>query len=154
MNFFMRKLLLIVRKVTVHDFVKYSVEYLPPLLENLPYLFDVRHFENYIDSQLHQLFNDTGTDFGKGVYFARDASFSVGYANRSQAGVGNRCMYVAKVLVGQYCKGTNRQAVIPPPKDPSKPEELFDSVVNDSGNPSIFVVFFDSQCYPEYLIKF
>lgn len=50
MNFFMSKLLLIVRKVTVHDFVKYSVEYLPPLLENLPYLFDVRHFENYIDS--------------------------------------------------------------------------------------------------------
>ena len=154
MNFFMRKLLLIVRKVTVHDFVKYSVEYPPPLLENLPYLFYVRHFENYIDSQLYQLFNDTGTDFGKGVYFARDASFSVGYANRSQAGVGNRCMYVAKVLVGQYCKGTNRQAVIPPPKDPSKPEELFDSVVNDAGNPSIFVVFFDSQCYPGYLIKF
>lgn len=154
MNFFMRKLLLIVRKVTVHDFVKYSVEYLPPLLENLPYLFDVRHFENYSDGQLYQLFNDTGTDFGRGVYFARDASFSVGYANRSQAGVGDRCMYVAKVLVGQYCKGTSRQAVIPPPKDPSKPEELFDSVVNDAGNPSIFVVFFDSQCYPEYLIKF
>ena len=154
MNFFMRKLLLIVRKVTVHDFVKYSVEYLPPLLGNLPYLFDVRHFENYSDSQLYQLFNDTGTDFGRGVYFARDASFSVGYANRSQAGVGNRCMYVTKVLVGQYCKGTSRQAVIPPPKDPSKPEELFDSVVNDAGNPSIFVVFFDNQCYPEYLIKF
>lgn len=149
MNFFMRKLLFIVRTVTVHDFVKYSVEYLPPLRENLPYL-----FENYINSQLYQLFNDTGTDFGKGVYFARDASFSVGYANRSQVGVGNRCMYVAKVLVGQYCKGTNRQSVVPPPKDPSKPEVLFDSVVNDAGNPSIFVVFFDNQCYPEYLIKF
>ena len=111
-------------------------------------------FIHYINSPLYQLFNDTGTDFGKGVYFARDASFSVGYANGSQVGVSNRCMYVAKVLVGQYCKGTNRQAVIPPPKDPSKPEELFDSVVNDAGNPSIFVVFFDNQCYPEYLIKF
>ena len=63
-------------------------------------------------------------------------------------------MYVAKVLVGQYYKGTNRQSVVPSPKDPSKPEVLFDSVVNDAGNPSIFVVFFDNQCYPEYLIKF
>ena len=107
-----------------------------------------------INSPLYQLFNDTGTDFGKGVYFARDASFSVGYANKTQVGVGNRCMYLAKVLVGQYCKGTNRKSVVPPPKDPSTPEVLFDSVVNDAGNPSIFVVFFDNQCYPEYLIKF
>ena len=118
----------------MHDFVKYSVEHLLRLRENVPYLFDVIDFEKYINSPLYQLFNDTGTDFGKGVYFARDASFSVGYANNSQVGVGNRCMYVGKVLVGQYCKGTNRQSVVPPPKDPSKQEVLFDSVVNDAGN--------------------
>lgn len=42
----------------------------------------------------------------------------------------------------------------PPPKDPTHPEILFDSVVDDTGNPTIFVVFRDNQCYPEYLIKF
>ena len=44
--------------------------------------------------------------------------------------------------------------IVPPPKDPSRPEILFDSVVDNSANPTIFVVFFDNQCYPEYLIKF
>jgi len=43
---------------------------------------------------------------------------------------------------------------VPPPKDSSRPEILFDSVVNDTGNPANFVVFSYNQCYPEYLIKF
>ena len=94
-----------------------------------------------------------GAAFGKGVYFARDAAYSYLYATRSGACVGNRCMYLSRVLVGEYCKG-NEDMIVPPAKDPSRPEILFDSVVNDPRNPSIFVVFFDNQCYPEYLIKF
>jgi len=39
-------------------------------------------------------------------------------------------------------------------KNPSRPEILYESVVSNPGNPSIFVVFFDTQCYPEYLITF
>ena len=44
--------------------------------------------------------------------------------------------------------------VVPPPKDPSRLEMLYDSVVDLCENPSIFVFFFDNQCYPEYLITF
>jgi len=51
--------------------------------------------------------SSTGTALGKGVYFARDASYSADYANKCNAGVGNRCMYLARVLVGQYCHGVN-----------------------------------------------
>jgi len=91
-----------------------------------------------------------GTAIGRGVYFARDAQYSVGYA---KGGVGGRYMYLARVLVGQYCVG-NSAMIVPPPKNPSKPEILHDSVVNRMGNPSMFVVFFDNQCYPEYLITF
>ena len=91
-----------------------------------------------------------GTKYGYGVYFARDASYSVGYAG---GGSRARCMYLARVLVGRYCTG-NEGMKVPPPKDPSRPEILHDSVVNDLQNPSIFVVFFDSQRYPEYLITF
>ena len=87
------------------------------------------------------------------MYFARDALYSVKYAVVPGAVVGSRCMYLARVLVGQYCQG-NQSTLVPPPRDPSKPEVLFDSVVNDVVNPGIFVVFFDNQCYPEYLIKF
>ncbi|KAK2566807.1 Protein mono-ADP-ribosyltransferase PARP14 [Acropora cervicornis] len=66
---------------------------------------------------------------------------------------GNRFMYLAWVLVGQYCTG-HFTMVVPPPKDPSRLEMLYDSVVDLCENPSIFVFFFDNQCYPEYLITF
>ena len=32
--------------------------------------------------------------------------------------------------------------------------QLYDSTVNDMGNPGIFVTYHDAQAYPEYLIKF
>ena len=91
-----------------------------------------------------------GTALGRGVYFARDASYSVGYAG---GGGGGRCMYLARVLVGQYCQG-NSSMIVPPPKNPSRPEILYESVVDNAGNPAAFVVFYDNQCYPEYLITF
>ena len=64
-----------------------------------------------------------------------------------------RFMYLARVLVGQYCAG-NSSMIVPPPKYPSRPEILYESVVNNTGDPSIFVVFYETQCYPEYLITF
>lgn len=91
-----------------------------------------------------------GVVYGRGVYFARDASYSVRYA---RGVAGSRYMYLARVLVGQYCVG-NSEMIVPPPKNPSRPEILYDSVVNNTSNPSIFVVFYDSHCYPEYLITF
>ena len=84
------------------------------------------------------------------MYFAKDASYSVQCAGNPG---GNRFMYLAWVLVGQYCTG-HFTMVVPPPKDPSRLEMLYDSVVDLCENPSIFVFFFDNQCYPEYLITF
>ena len=91
-----------------------------------------------------------GTAIDQGVYFARDAQYSVGYA---AGGVGGRYMYLARVLVGQYCVG-NSSMKVPPPKNPSRPYILYDSVVDQMGNPSMSLVFSDNQCYPEYLITF
>ena len=42
----------------------------------------------------------------------------------------------------------------PPGKSPTNPNVLYDSVVDNVGNPSIFVGFYDAQAYPEYLITF
>ncbi|EDO28043.1 predicted protein, partial [Nematostella vectensis] len=90
----------------------------------------------------------SGTALGNGVYFAASASYSMGYAHQSGNG---RHMYVAKVLVGKYTQG--RQGLLNPPCiNASIPEILYDSV--DNGGGSVFVVFHDSQCYPEYLITF
>ena len=80
------------------------------------------------------------------MYFARDASYSKTYAQGGQ-------MYLARVLVGMYTNGHSGM-IVPPAKDPGAPEIRYDSVVNDTGNPSIYVVFHDSLCYPEYLVTF
>jgi len=90
-----------------------------------------------------------GIKYGQGAYFARDASYSLNYANAGDTR--HRFMYLARVLVGQYCVGDSTMKV-PPPKNRSRPEILYESVVDNQGNPSIFVVFYDNQCYPEYLI--
>jgi O-acetyl-ADP-ribose deacetylase (regulator of RNase III) len=102
-----------------------------------------------------------GTRFGKGMYFARDASYSARYAVSSSIpphmgigiGTGQCQMYLARVLTGEFVKGDNSM-LVPPPKDPNNSNVLFDSVVDDVQNPSIFVVFYDAQAYPEYLITF
>ena len=91
----------------------------------------------------------SGINYGHGTYFARDASYSLRYATPGAGG--RRYMYLARVLVGQYCAG-NSNMVVPPAKNPSRPEILYESVVDKQEGPSIFVVFYDNQCYPEYLL--
>ena len=95
------------------------------------------------------MYSFLGTKFGQGTYFARDASYSVCYARAGDGG--RRYMYLARVLVGQYCVGSPKMKV-PPEKHPSRPEILYESVVDNQVDPCIFVVFYDNQCYPEYLI--
>jgi hypothetical protein len=63
-------------------------------------------------------------------------------------------MFLARVLVGDYTTGKNMFRK-PPPVDPSQPfGRCYDSCVNDPSNPSIFVIFNNSQCYPEYIIEY
>jgi len=62
-------------------------------------------------------------------------------------------MYVVRVLTGQYTAGSSSM-IVAPSKDPNDPAVLFESVVDDTSNPSIFVVFYDADAYPEYLIVY
>ena len=93
-----------------------------------------------------------GVVYGNGVYFARDASYSLRYAQVGRSGY--RHMYVAWVLVGQSTIGRQGMKAPPARNDPTNPGLLFDSLVDNPNNPSIFVIFNDHQCYPEYLITF
>ncbi|XP_044050221.1 protein mono-ADP-ribosyltransferase PARP12 [Siniperca chuatsi] len=90
-----------------------------------------------------------GTAYGKGSYFAKDASYSDRYA--SAKGSRNKIMFVSLVLVGEYTRGSSSY-VRPPPKGNSK--TLYDSCVDHKSNPSIYVVFEKQQIYPEYLIDY
>ena len=90
------------------------------------------------------------TFYGKGVYFARDSSYSTNktYAVPDKKGV-QHMMYV-RVVVGEFCKGV-KDAITP---DVRSGLDLYDSTVNNVADPSIFVTYHDAQAYPEYLIKF
>ncbi|KAK5610526.1 hypothetical protein CRENBAI_003635 [Crenichthys baileyi] len=90
-----------------------------------------------------------GTAYGKGSYFAKDASYSDRYSRAG--GSRTKTMFVALVLVGEYTTGRSSY-VRPPPKAGSK--ALYDSCVNSTSNPSIYVIFEKQQIYPEYLIKY
>ena len=90
--------------------------------------------------------------FGNGSYFAMDPAYSAqGYA-KSDAN-GRKRMYLARVLVGDYTQG-KKGLITPPPKGSGNAVDLYNSVTDNPGNPTMFVIFNDIQAYPEYLITF
>ncbi|NXS89824.1 PAR12 polymerase, partial [Erpornis zantholeuca] len=90
-----------------------------------------------------------GTNYGKGSYFARDASYSHCYSQATQQGY---LMFVARVLVGDYVKGN--PTYVRPPRKCADRLWFYDSCVDDELNPSVFVVFEKHQIYPEYIIEY
>ena len=92
------------------------------------------------------------TMYGKGVYFARDASYSTYpvYSPRDTHGV--QSIFLARVVVGEYCRG-EKDALEPAERDLGT-GALYDSTVDNVRDPSIFVTYNDGQAYPEYLVKF
>ncbi|XP_069618964.1 protein mono-ADP-ribosyltransferase PARP12-like isoform X2 [Ranitomeya imitator] len=91
-----------------------------------------------------------GTVHGQGSYFARDASYSHIYSAPTSSGT--RAMFVARVLVGDYVTGNFQMKR--PPLRPGSSSQYYDSCVDNTTDPSIFVVFEKHQIYPEYLLEY
>uniref|UniRef100_A0A6P8QZ94 Poly [ADP-ribose] polymerase n=1 Tax=Geotrypetes seraphini TaxID=260995 RepID=A0A6P8QZ94_GEOSA len=89
--------------------------------------------------------------FGNGTYFAIQASYSAHNQYSKPDANGQKYIYLARVLAGDYCVGRTG-IVTPPSKSTSDPTNLYDSVTDNTANPSMFVIFNDNQAYPEYLI--
>jgi hypothetical protein len=110
-----------------------------------------------VDKILQQGFNRSfagrnATLYGKGVYFARDASYST-YPRYSQRDANDvQSIFLARVVVGEYCLGV-QDAITPDVRDAAT-SALYDSTVDNVRDPSIFVTYNDGQAYPEYLVKF
>ena len=88
---------------------------------------------------------------GNGIYFAKDASYSSRDTYSPPDAQGNKNMYQTRVLTGEYCKG-KKGMKSPPVKTP--PAVLYNSVVDSVKSPQVFVVFSETQAYPEYLVTF
>ena len=87
------------------------------------------------------------------MYFAVNASYSAKDVYSKPDANGNKHVFLARVLTGEYAQG-DKNMKVPPSKGPSNSVILYDSVVDNVNSPNMFVVFYDAQCYPEYLITF
>ncbi|CAF0849661.1 unnamed protein product [Rotaria sordida] len=81
-----------------------------------------------------------GTTYGIGMYFSSDASYSDNFTEVNSNG--ERCMFVARVLVGNTTQG-NRSIKTRPVG--------FDSTTDGK---HIFVIYHDAQAYADYLITY
>ncbi|KAM7367145.1 hypothetical protein PAMP_015069 [Pampus punctatissimus] len=92
-----------------------------------------------------------GRAFGRGIYFAKHATYADKYSNSSTIqGEQSKIIFLARVMIGKSKVGQ---------RDFQKPdhgcsENLHDSCVDDIMHPNIFVIFDPNQIYPEYLIQY
>ncbi|KFO30644.1 Poly [ADP-ribose] polymerase 10 [Fukomys damarensis] len=91
-----------------------------------------------------------GTLYGKGVYFAKRASLSVHDRYSPPNDNGHKAIFVARVLTGDY--GQGRRGLRAPPLRAGHTLLRYDSAVNCLHQPSIFVIFHDTQALPTHLI--
>ncbi|XP_036278459.1 protein mono-ADP-ribosyltransferase PARP10 isoform X1 [Pipistrellus kuhlii] len=92
-----------------------------------------------------------GTLYGQGVYFAKRASLSVQDRYSPPDAEGHKAVFVARVLTGDYGLG-HRQLRAPPLRAPGHGLLRYDSAVDCLRQPSIFVIFHDTQALPTHLI--
>ena len=95
---------------------------------------------NVLDQSSFVEYSSIGTVYGWGVYFSSDATYSHGYAR--QNATGERCMFVARVLIGKTTQGNGSMKT---------PPVGFDSTTDGK---HIFVTYHDTQAYAEYLITY
>ncbi|XP_069931755.1 protein mono-ADP-ribosyltransferase PARP10 isoform X2 [Oryctolagus cuniculus] len=92
-----------------------------------------------------------GTLYGQGVYFAQHASLSVQDRYSPPDADGHKAVFVARVLTGDYGLGHSSLRA-PPPRASGHTLLRYDSAVDCLRQPSIFVIFHDTQALPTHLI--
>ena len=93
----------------------------------------------------------TATAYGQGVYFAVDFNYSAQQTYSPQDSQGIKYVFQCRVLTGQFAVGSSSMKE---PPQLAGTKFRYDSVVNSVSDPKIFVVFKDTQSYPEYLVAF
>ena len=81
--------------------------------------------------------------YGKGTYFAKNASYSFNYMKSEKNGIS--FMLLCDVLVGNSCLGSSDMRIN---------TSLYDSSVDNPANPTIFVTPYAVGAYPKYIIAF
>ena len=90
------------------------------------------------------------TAYGKGVYFAVDARDSIDDTCSRPDSQGNKYMYLARVVVGDFCVGNDTMNV-PPPMPATSNLLLYDSMIKRLNPPPMHVIYHDAQAYSELM---
>lgn len=96
-------------------------------------------------------FLHAATVYGQGVYFAVNSALSVQDQYSPPNADGYKFIFVSKVLTGDYTKGCHSIKTAPLKETGDIPLR-YDSVTDNITKPSMFVIFNDTQAFPEYLI--
>lgn len=91
---------------------------------------------------------------GAGVYFAVNVSYSITDTYSRPDTHGHKRMFLCRVLTGEYCNGASTMKVPPAKPNAAGSHILYDTVTNNVSSPIMFVIFHDSQAFPEYLVTF
>ena len=96
-------------------------------------------------------FSNSGM-WGQAVYFAVNSSYSHGYAHP----LPNGClqMFFANVIVGKYVELQPDKSLRIPPEIPGTIADRYDSVKGHTSGSDIFMVYYNKQAYPQYLITY
>ncbi|TTI15323.1 Poly [ADP-ribose] polymerase 10 [Bagarius yarrelli] len=91
------------------------------------------------------------TAFGQGVYFAVKSSYSLSDTYSPPNADGHKFIFMARVLTGDFTTGRHEMRAAPLRTGSDIPER-YHSVVDNKSMPGLFVIFNDTQAYPQYLI--
>ncbi|XP_015472291.1 protein mono-ADP-ribosyltransferase PARP14-like [Parus major] len=91
------------------------------------------------------------TLYGLGVYFAVRAAVSARDRYSPPSASGTKFIFMAKVLTGEFAAGRAGLRA-PPLREGSGVPRRYHSVVDNPRQPNTFVIFNDTQAYPQYLI--
>ncbi|XP_056407606.1 protein mono-ADP-ribosyltransferase PARP10 [Hyla sarda] len=114
--------------------------------------------ENGAKEICHRGFNRSfcgknATLYGHGVYFAVESTISARDIYSPPSSEGNKYILVAQVLTGEFTAGKEDMKT-PPIKTDTVGDvpQRYDSLADHLQDPAIFVIFNDTQAYPQYLI--
>ena len=91
--------------------------------------------------------------WGRGIYFAENASYSDAYSFRRTDGKTRSFLY-CKVFVGESIKLPQDNTLREPPIRNQKGKIRFDSVEGETCGTKIYVIYGDHQSYPYYLVDY
>ena len=86
------------------------------------------------------------------MYFAVNASYSALKKYAVPNKDGHQSMFICRVIVGKYTQGKEGMKIAPPLEEGSP--DVFDTLVEKTQSPTIFVTMTDAQAYPQYLVTF